>query len=261
MEILKLNCVSGLSAYSVLLGTVALPAFAADPALPWSFVNGAAEGYSIQLVSAVPSPGTAVSVGQTVEFKITVSYKLSIADKGAIVLVIQDENNRSLSPGNGQQSRHVARGEGTLAINASFVVPAGAAEVRLFIPLVPSGLEHTDGELVLRYPVGYEAKVSSIGYPSVAAALADLHSRADVKFSESNGWTIAEDKSHFTLWSFAPAGDPAFPSAVKRTAVKGDKGVSMNMNVLCESTQEACDRLVADFEALNRRLQDSFKNK
>lgn len=261
MEILKLNCVSGSAACSALLWTLALPAFAADPALPWSFVNGAAEGYSIQLVSAEPSPGTAVTVGQTVEFKVTVSYKLSVADKGAIVLVIQDENNKSLSPGNRQQSRPVARGEGTLALNESFVVPAGSKEVRLLIPLVPTGLEHTDGELVLRYPVSNQGKVSSIGYPSVAAALADLHSRADVKFSEANGWTIAEDKSHFTLWSFAPAGDPAYPSAVKRTAVKGDEGVSMNMNILCESTQEACDRLVADFEALNRRLQDSFKNK
>ncbi len=261
MEIRELNCVSGFLAHSSVLWTLALPAFAAEPALPWSFVNGAAAGYSIQLVSAVPSPGTAVTVGQAVEFNVTVSYRLSIADTGAIVLVIQDENNKSLSPGNGQQSRPVARGEGTLVINESFVVPVGVKEVRLFIPLVPSGLEHTDGELVLRYPVSNEGRVSSIGYPSVAAALADLHSRTDVKFSESNGWTIAEDKSHFTLWSFAPAGDPAYPSAVKRTAVKGDKGVSMNMNVLCESTQEACDRLVADFEALNRRLQDSFKHK
>jgi hypothetical protein len=261
MEILKFHCVGGFSACSALLSTLALPAFAADTALPWSFVNGTAVGYSIQLLSAEPSPGTAVTVGQTVEFKATVSYKLSIADKGAIVLVIQNENGKSLSPGNRQQNRPVARGEGTLAISESFVVPAGVKEVRLFIPLVPGGLEHSEGELVLRYPVSNEGRVSSIGYPSVAAALADLHSRTDVKFSESNGWTIAEDKSHFTLWSFAPAGDPAYPSAVKRTAVKGDQGVSMNMNVLCESTQEACDRLVADFEALNRRLQDSFKNK
>src|SRR5580692_11225875 len=161
MENLKLNCVGGFSAYSALLWALALPAFAADSALPWSFVNGAAEGYSIQLVSAVPSPGTAVAVGQAVEFKVTVSYKLSIADKGAIVLVIQDENNKSLSPGNGQRSRPVTRGQGTLAINQSFVVPVGVKEVRLFIPLVPSGLEHTDGELVLRYPVSNEGKVSS----------------------------------------------------------------------------------------------------
>jgi len=256
-----LSGVRQFSLFSTALWVVALPALAADAALPWSFVNGSAKGYSIQLVSAVPEPGTAVAVGQTVEFDVTVSYKLSIADKGAVILVVQDENNKSLSSGNQQQSQPVARGDGSLTIKESFVVPQGVREVRLFIPLVPNGLQHTDGELVLRYPVSNEVKSSRIGYPSVAAALADLHSKTDVKFSEANGWTIAEDKSHFTLWSFAPAGDPAYPSAVKRTAVQGDKGVSMNMNVLCESTQEACDTLVADFEALNRRLQDSFKHK
>jgi hypothetical protein len=247
--------------FSVVLIVLALPTWAAEPSLPWSFVNGSAEGYSIQLVSADPSPGTAVAVGQTVEFSVTVSYKLSIADKGAVILVIQDENNKSLSPGNRQQSQPVARGDGVLTITQSFVVPDGIKEVRLFIPLMPNGLPHTVGELVLRYPVSNEVKSSTIGYPSVAAALADLHSKPEVKFSEANGWTIAEDKSRFTLWSFAPAGDPSYPSAVKRTAVQEGGRTSLNMKVLCESTQEACDRLVEDFEALNRRLQDSFKHK
>jgi hypothetical protein len=246
---------------AILLGVIMLPAVAADTALPWFFVNGSPQGYSIQLVSADPAPGTAVSVGQTVDFKVSVSYKLSIADKGTVILAIQDENNNSLSHGNPQQSQPVALGDGTIAMTQSFVVPDGVKEVRLFIPLVPNGLQHTEGELVVRYPVSSQVKLSSIGYPSVAAALADLHSRPDVTFSVANGWTIAEDRSHFTLWSFAPEGDPAYPSAVKRTAVKGEKGVSMNMNVLCESSQEACDNLVADFQALNRRLQDSFKNK
>lgn len=135
MGILKLNYVSGFAAYSALLWTLALPAFAVDPALPWSFVNGAAEGYSIQLLSAEPSPGTAVTAGQSVEFKVTVSYKLSVADRGAIVLVIQDEDNRSLSPGNRQQSRPVARGEGTLTLNESFVVPAGGQGSALVHPV------------------------------------------------------------------------------------------------------------------------------
>jgi len=243
------------------LWLLALPAAAAAAALPWSFVNGSAKGYSIQLLSADPAPGTAVEIGQTVEFKVTVSYELAIADKGVVVFVVQDENDKSLSPGNRQQSQSVARGNGTLSIKESFVVPSGVEEIRLFVPLVPNGLQHTDGELVLRYPVSHEVKESSIGYPSVAAALADLHSKPDVKFSEANGWTIAEDKSHFSLWSFAPAGDPAYPSAVKRTAVQEGGHTSLRMKVLCESTQEACDRLVADFEALNRHLQDSFRNK
>jgi hypothetical protein len=100
-------------------------------------------------------------VGQTVEFKITVSYKLSIADKGSIVLVVQDENNKNLLADKPQQKQLVDRGKGRITLTESFMVPTGSSEVRLFIPLVPQGLEHTDGELVLRYPVSNEVKPST----------------------------------------------------------------------------------------------------
>ena len=235
-------------------------AVAADPPMPWSFVNGSAKGYSIKLESASPAPGTPVTIGQTVEFKFTVSYELSLKDKGAIVLVVQDETNKHLGDGK-QQSETVTRGKGTVTLTQSLVVPAGGNEVRFFIPLVPDGVSHTSGELLVRYPVGDTSNVSSIGYPSVAAALADLHSNPDVKFSVQNGWTIAEDRSHFTLWSFPPEGDPAYPSAVKRTAVQQPDGiVTMDMRILCHSTQAACDKLVEDFKALNERMRESLKS-
>jgi hypothetical protein len=35
----------------------------------------------------------------------------------------------------------------------------------------------------------------------------------------------------------------------------------MQMNVLCESTQSACDKLEKDFEALNERVRDSVQKK
>jgi hypothetical protein len=235
-------------------------AISADGPMPWAFVNGSAKGYSIKLESASPAPGTPVTIGQTVAFKITVSYQLSIADLGSIILVVQDETNKNLLGDREQQSQSVSRGKGTVTLTDSFIVPAGGNEVRLFIPLVPQGMTNTDGELVVRYPVNDTAKGSSIGYPSVAAALADLHSKADVKFSVQNGWTIADDRSHFTLWSFPPEGDPAYTSVVKRTAMQQGKGISMDMKVLCQSTQAACDKLVADFNALNERMRNSFKS-
>ena len=37
--------------------------------------------------------------------------------------------------------------------------------------------------------------------------------------------------------------------------------VTMNMNIRCESTQEACDKMVANFNELNERARDSLKNK
>jgi hypothetical protein len=182
---MDLRSVARMTVAAILLPVAASTVAAAENPLPWSFVNGSAKGYSIQLVSASPVPGTKVAVGQTVEFKITVSYKLSIADKGSILLVVQDENDKNLLGGAPQQSQSVHRGKGTVTLTQNFTVPPFADEVRLFIPLVPQGLEHTDGELVLRYPVSNEVKSSTIGYPTVAAALADLHSKPDVQFSEA----------------------------------------------------------------------------
>jgi hypothetical protein len=250
----------------VILGLV-LSGFAslaksADAPMPWAFVNGSADGYSIKLESASPTAGTPVTVGQTVELKIRVSYQLSIADKGAILLVIQDETDKNLLADNKQPSQSVDRGKGTVVLSESFVVPVASNEVRLFIPLVPSGISHTSGELVIRYPVADPKKSSGIGYPSVAAALADLHSKSEVIFREEGGWIIAEDRSHYTLWSFATEGDPAYPSAVKRTAVQESGGnVTMSMNILCESNQDACDKLVANFNELNERARDSLQSK
>ena len=233
-----------------------------EGSMPWAFVNGSAIGYSIKLESASPTPGTPVTIGQTVEFKITVSYQMSIAEKGAILMIVQDETDKNLLADKKQPSQSVDRGKGTVTLTQSLVVPAGSSEVRLFMPLVPSGISHTSGELVIRYPVTDPRRSSGIGYPSVAAALADLHSKPEVIFREEGGWIIAEDRGHYTLWSFATEGDPAYPSAVKRTAVQESGGnVTMNMNILCESTQDACDKLVANFNELNEQARDSLKSK
>ena len=251
----------GIRVFFIALLVFASSANAAEERLPSSFVNGSAKGYSIALVSASPAPGTIVGVGQTVEFMITVSYQLSIADKGSILLVVQDETNKNLLGDRNQQSQSVQRGKGTVTLKDSFVVPAGSSEVRPFIQLVPEGITNTDGEVVVSYVVRDAHAGSSIGYPSVAAALKDLHSKPDVNFSEQNGWVIADDRSHFTVWTFAPQGDPSYPSVVKRTAVQQGKGINMDMRVLCESYVRACDKWVADFQALNDRAVQSLKAK
>ena len=252
----------GIRVLFVALLAFASSANAAEEPLPSSFVNGSAKGYSIALVSASPAPGTPVTVGQTVEFKITASYQLSIADNGAILMIVQDETDKNLLADKKPTSQSVNRGKGTVTLTESLIVPAGSNEVRLFIPLVPSGISHTSGELVIRYPVTDPKASSGIGYPSVAAALRDLHSKPDVIFREEGGWIIAEDRSHYTLWSFATESDPAYPSAVKRTAVQEAGGsVTMNMNILCEAKQDACDKLVANFNELNERARDSLKKK
>jgi hypothetical protein len=260
MRIPHLTRAGLLGSIATLSWSFASQAAAADHALPWVFTNGSAKGYSIRLQSADPAPGTVIFVGQSIEFKITVSYQLSIADQGSIVLVVQDRENKSLLGQEPQTSQTVSRGTGTVTLMEHFEVPSGIGEVRLFIPLVPNGVQHTDGELVLRYPVGKETQSSTIGYKTVAAALADLHTTPGVEFTEANGWTIAVDRSHFTVWSFSPLRDPSYPSAVKRSATPSAAGSNLNLEVLCEASKSACDKLVLDFQALNQRALGSLKS-
>ncbi|HZZ89845.1 MAG TPA: DUF4019 domain-containing protein [Caulobacteraceae bacterium] len=96
---------------------------------------------------------------------------------------------------------------------------------------------------------------ASIGYPTVEAALADLHARPGVVFSEQNGWTIATDQAALTIWSFPPADDAAYPAAVKREVKRAAGGGStITMTVLCGATKDACDDLVRAFARLNNQI-------
>lgn len=96
-----------------------------------------------------------------------------------------------------------------------------------------------------------EAQASAIGYPTVAAALKDLQSRKGVAFTQENGWTIATDVASRTIWSFAPAGYPAYPSAIKRQVVESGGSVSLQMKIHCEASKAICDDLVRSFQTLN----------
>jgi hypothetical protein len=99
-----------------------------------------------------------------------------------------------------------------------------------------------------------EAKQSTIGYATVAAALEDLRSRPSVAFTTVNGWTIATDNSSSTVWSFAPAGYPAYPAVVKRWVVSEGGGAVLRMAVHCEASKAACDELVLTFGKMNAQL-------
>ncbi|MBS0224357.1 MAG: molecular chaperone DnaJ [Proteobacteria bacterium] len=107
-----------------------------------------------------------------------------------------------------------------------------------------------------------ETRESTIGYPSVEAALKDLRGRPGVTFSTENGWTIATEASTFTIWSFAPPRHPAYPTAVKRRVVTESDGmVSLKMEVLCEASKQACDDVVREFQKLNAQIQRSYKQR
>jgi hypothetical protein len=104
-----------------------------------------------------------------------------------------------------------------------------------------------------------EASGSQFGYPTVEAALAALHSKTGVTFTNQEGWTIVEDSATETFWSFPPPGNPAYPAAVKRQFIKKGGAVDLEMSVHCEATKQACDDLVRSFEQLNAQMSASMQ--
>ena len=105
-----------------------------------------------------------------------------------------------------------------------------------------------------------EAKQSTIGYATVAEALASLQANPNIQVSVQGGWTIASDKENKTLWSFSPKGDPSYPSAVKRIVEERNDTVFVHMDVLCEASKPACDNLVRQFQELNERMRQSMQH-
>lgn len=99
----------------------------------------------------------------------------------------------------------------------------------------------------------------SIGYSTVAAALAALKARSDLNVSEQGGWTIVNDAANKTVWSFTPPGHPAHPTAVKRAVVEKGEAIHIDMSALCQAEKSACDRLMDEFRALNQRMAQSAR--
>jgi hypothetical protein len=106
-----------------------------------------------------------------------------------------------------------------------------------------------------------EATDSTVGYPTVAAALAALRAKSSVVFTKVGGWTIADDETAKTIWSFPPPGNAAYPAAVKRQIVEKSGALSLEMSVICGATKQACDDLVRSFRQLNAQMTASMQSR
>jgi hypothetical protein len=97
-----------------------------------------------------------------------------------------------------------------------------------------------------------------VDYPSPAAAMQALRARSDIVFTLQNGWTVAEDRAHLTTWSFPPAGDPTYPTVVKRVVTQTGAGWSVSSAILCGGTQAACDKLSGEFRQLDEGMTQAL---
>jgi len=98
-------------------------------------------------------------------------------------------------------------------------------------------------------------------YATAAQALEALRAKPGVNISVQSGWTVIEDHSTLTLWSFTPAGHRAHPAAIKRMIIEDRGNFFVKMNVLCSASKPDCDALVADFEKLNDRMRDDLQRR
>lgn len=97
---------------------------------------------------------------------------------------------------------------------------------------------------------------SSIGYKTVELALQALKNKDDTKLSIQGGWTIVEDKeeSNLVLWSFTPESHPAHPAAIKRKVLEKNQAIYIQMSALCQAKKAECDKLMKEFEQLNKNI-------
>lgn len=153
----KMQIVNGRAVVAAVVLLFATRALSNQEDLPWAFKGTPAEGYSIDLVSVEPAPGTPLVAGTSVEFKVTVSYSMSVSETGTIVLVFQDEKNRSAKPDGSQVAQTVNEREGSVTLTDTVIIPKRAKELRLFVPLIPNGLSETSGEVTIRFPIGKKA--------------------------------------------------------------------------------------------------------
>ena len=103
------------------------------------------------------------------------------------------------------------------------------------------------------------SRPSGVGYPTVAAALEAMRAKRGVNVSIQSGWTIIEDRANLTLWSFTPAGHPAYPAVVRRVMTQKDGAWFVTMGVLCEAAKSACDKLVLEFRELNKKMREDIE--
>ena len=83
------------------------------------------------------------------------------------------------------------------------------------------------------------------------ALLEKLKSDGETEIRIERGWIVASSKKLRTVWSFPPAGHPAYPSCVKRAVVEGDGSIYVDSSVKCGAEKAECDNLVKDFIELN----------
>ncbi|CAN5262725.1 hypothetical protein BH11PSE14_BH11PSE14_01370 [soil metagenome] len=102
-----------------------------------------------------------------------------------------------------------------------------------------------------------QPETTGMGYATVSEAREALATKPGATVTDAeDGWRVVVEEASNVVWSFAPAGHPAFPSVVRRATVQRDGGVYIDMSVICEADKSACEQLVRQFQAMNMKAAE-----
>jgi hypothetical protein len=103
-------------------------------------------------------------------------------------------------------------------------------------------------------------KSEEFEFPTVAVALTAIKARWDLeRFSRDDGWLGFSDSRNKVIWTFAPAGHPAYPAVIKRAIIDDGKVVTVRTTAKCEGPKVACDQLLLEFKALDGNADEYLK--
>lgn len=102
-----------------------------------------------------------------------------------------------------------------------------------------------------------QGEENSIRYATVEEAFAALEKNPDAVLTEHEGWKVfnVKEKGVYVLWSFTPPDHPAHPTVVKRSILKKDGELFIDMAALCFSPRILCDSLLEDFKLINENIK------
>lgn len=115
---------------------------------------------------------------------------------------------------------------------------------------------------VARAPAAAPAEPAAIAFKTVAEAKGSLEARDGngTIVTHPDGWVVVNEPEASAQWSFVPEGHYAHPAVVRRIIQRASGGaVSVHVKALCEAPQEACTRLVTEFEGMNDRIVQSVR--
>ena len=108
----------------------------------------------IAVQSIVPAAGTVLTAGERVTFSATLECTIVSAEGGFTALIVQDQRNQSLRPGDTTPPEAALRkGTTTVTLSQAITAPASGSTVNVMFPIFVNGSTETRAVAVRSYQV------------------------------------------------------------------------------------------------------------